>query len=81
MNKRLLIALVAAALAAVALLSALTLPAGAELRTITVRLGDGTLIQVQVDVPPGTPLEDIDIPILPQPAPAPPPTAPAPAPA
>ncbi|MEA2492761.1 MAG: hypothetical protein QOJ29_672 [Thermoleophilaceae bacterium] len=50
-------------------------PANAELRTVTVRLADGTLTTVTVDVPPGTPLEDIQIP-----NPPPVPTVPVPVP-
>jgi murein DD-endopeptidase MepM/ murein hydrolase activator NlpD len=52
------VALVAALLFAV-------MPATAELRTVTVRLADGTLLNVQVDVPPGTDLDDIEIPLPP----------------
>ncbi len=50
-------------------------PASAEQRTVTVRLADGTLTTVTVDVPPGTPLSDITIP-----TPAPLPTVPVPVP-
>jgi hypothetical protein len=56
-----------AAAAVASAFAAITLPASAEQRTVTVRLADGTLAQVQVDVPPGTPLEDIQIPTLPTP--------------
>lgn len=78
MKTRLLYVLVAAALAASAL-AALTLPASAELRTVTVRLADGTLTTVTVDVAPGTPLQDIPIPVpevptVPVPVPTPPST-------
>src|SRR5215216_3754291 len=64
MSKRLLFALLSAALAAATLVG-LTLPATpaqAELRTVTVRLDDGSLSTVTVDVPPGTPLSDIIVP-------------------
>ena len=37
-------------------------PASAELRTLTVTLLGGEIITVKVDVPPGTPLEKIEIP-------------------
>jgi Transglycosylase SLT domain len=52
-------------------------PANAELRTVTVRLADGSLTTVTVDVPPGTPLDQIQ---LPTPPPTPTVTSPAPAP-
>src|SRR5215217_8574892 len=90
MSKRLLFALLSAALAAATLVG-LTLPATpaqAELRTVTVRLDDGSLSTVTVDVPPGTPLSDIIVPAgtpladvtVPTPAPTPTVTEPAPAP-
>ena len=64
----------------------LTVPANAELRTVTVQLADGSTTTVTVDVPPGTPLEDVQIPIptptVPLPVPVPNPTEPSdPAPA
>jgi hypothetical protein len=73
MKKSLLYVLLAAALSA-ATFAALTLPASAELRTVTVRMADGRLVTVTVDVPPGTPLEDIqipapDVPTVPDPVP------------
>ena len=37
-------------------------PAGAGLRTLRVTLVTGQVIQVTVDVPPGTPLDQISIP-------------------
>jgi transglycosylase-like protein with SLT domain/peptidase M23-like protein len=62
-------------------------PASAELRTVTVRLADGSLTTVTVDVPPGTPLDDVQLPAppplptVPLPVPTPPGTpAPAPSP-
>ena len=90
MSKRLFFALLSAALAAATLVG-LTLPATpaqAELRTVTVRLDDGSLSTVTVDVPPGTPLSDIIVPAgtpladvtVPTPAPTPTVTEPAPAP-
>jgi len=89
MKRRLLYLLLCAGLAAVAALTALTMPAAAEPQTVTVRLVTGEVVTITVDVPPGTPLEDIQLPgeIVPPgtpsepPAePAPPPTRPAPAP-
>jgi hypothetical protein len=64
MKKTLLSVLLAAGLLG-ALMGVLSLPASAELRTVTVRLADGRLVTVTVDVPPGTPLEDIPLPSLP----------------
>jgi membrane-bound lytic murein transglycosylase B len=62
-----------------------TVPANAELRTVTVQLADGSTTQVTVDVPPGTPLDQVQIPPLPtptEPVPVPVPTTPtSPAPA
>ncbi len=58
-------------------------PAGAELRTLNVTLLGGQVIQVTVDVPPGTPLDQIKIPGVTLPivsvADVTPPAAPAPA--
>jgi hypothetical protein len=84
MKKRLLYILLTAGLLAAAALTTLTVPASAEQRTITVRLLDGTLLTITVDVPPGTPLSEIEVPgvIVNEPAPPPEqtPTAPAPTP-
>ncbi|HEX4720200.1 MAG TPA: lytic murein transglycosylase [Thermoleophilaceae bacterium] len=52
-------------------------PANAELRTVTVRLADGSLTTVTVDVPPGTPLDQVQ---LPAPPPTPTVTTPVPVP-
>ena len=65
MKIRLLYTLLVAALVATAALALTGLPASAETRTIMVRLDTGQLVPVQVDVPPGTPLEDIEIPDVP----------------
>src|SRR3954464_4323489 len=91
MSKRLLFVLLSAGLAAGALvgLTVPATPANAELRTVTVQLADGTTTTVTVDVPPGTPLQDVQIPVptptptvpLPVPVPSPTdPTSPAPTP-
>src|SRR5260221_11513731 len=78
MKKSVLYVLLAAALAVAALVG-LTSGASAEQRTVTVRLADGTLTTVTVDVPPGTPLGDIQlppppaVPTVPLPVPTPPP--------
>jgi len=63
---RLLYTLLVAALVATAAVALGGLPASAEMRTIMVRLDNGQLIPVKVDVPPGTPLEDIEIPTIPE---------------
>src|SRR3954451_25170750 len=83
MSKRLLFVLLSAALAAATLvgLTVPASPANAELRTVTVRLADGTLTTVTVDVPPGTPLDQVQVPTVPAPTvpvpvPVPSPTAP-----
>ena len=65
MKIRLLYTLLVAALVATAAVAVGGLPASAEMRTIMVRLDSGQLVPVQVDVPPGTPLEDIEIPDVP----------------
>jgi hypothetical protein len=75
MRRRLLYVVLAAALSAAAL-AGLTSGASAEQRTVTVRLADGTLTTVTVDVPPGTPLDQIQLPATP-----PLPTTPIPVPA
>ena len=91
MRKRLLYLLLCAGLAAVAALTALTMPAAAEPQTVTVRLITGEVVTITVDVPPGTPLDDIELPgeivppgtpsVPPAPKPEPQPTDdPAPAP-
>jgi hypothetical protein len=78
--------LLSAALAAAAVVG-MTVPANAELRTVTVQLADGSTTTVTVDVPPGTPLDQVQIPTVPAPTPTDPlpvpvpsPTSPAPAP-
>jgi hypothetical protein len=64
MSKRLWTILLVAGLLGAAALTAFTLPASAEKREITVRLGNGKLITIVVDVPPGTPLSEIRVPGL-----------------
>src|SRR3954468_8195165 len=62
MNKRkLLIGLLTAGIFSAGF-GAAVFPASAELRTLTVTLLGGQTVQVQVDVPPGTPLDQIQIP-------------------
>jgi murein DD-endopeptidase MepM/ murein hydrolase activator NlpD len=50
---------------AIAALAASSGPASAELRTLTVTLLGGTQVTVTVDVPPGTPVDQITIPGIP----------------
>ena len=54
------------------------MPANAELRTVTVQLADGSTTTVTVDVPPGTPLDQVQIPTVPLPTPTEPLPAPLP---
>ncbi|UTI65795.1 lytic murein transglycosylase [Paraconexibacter antarcticus] len=62
MNKRKLLSGMAAAGVFSAGFGAAVYPASAELQTVTVTLLGGTQVQVQVDVPPGTPLNQIKLP-------------------
>jgi len=82
MRKRLLYALLAAGLVLIALV-AFTSTATAEKRSFQVRLADGSVVTVTVDVPPGTPIGEIPLPgeliaELPGPDDVPAPSAPAP---
>jgi hypothetical protein len=61
-KRRLYILLSAGLLTAVAALAAFTVPATAEKRTIYVKLATGQVVPVTVDVPPGTPLNQINVP-------------------
>ena len=85
MKIRLLYTLLVAALVATAAVALTGLPANAETKTIMVRLDTGQLVPVQVEVDPGTALEDIQIPTVPgvtepDEEPAPTETVPAPTP-
>src|SRR3954467_7067082 len=82
MRKRLLYALLAAGLVLIALV-AYTSTATAEKRSFQVRLADGSVVTVTVDVPPGTPIDEIPLPgqliaELPGPDDVPAPSVPAP---
>jgi transglycosylase-like protein with SLT domain len=77
MKARVLHVILVGALAA-GIVCALTLPASAKLQTVTVRLIDGSVVTVTVDVPPGTPIEDVDLPGVPIPTPPGPTPPPAP---
>ena len=73
---RVITLLLAAGLLAVAGLTALTLTASAQTQTVYVKLADGSIVPVTVDVPPGASLDDIQLPGTPVPGPAPTPTVP-----
>ena len=62
MNTRKLTVALATAGIATAGFGAAVLPANAELRTFQLTLATGQTVTVTVDVPPGTPLEQIEIP-------------------
>jgi hypothetical protein len=72
MKTKLLQILLAAGVLAAAAFAALTVPASAQQQTIYVQLASGQIVPVTVDVPPGTPLDDIQLPGTP----VPPPTTP-----
>jgi hypothetical protein len=76
MKTRVITLLLAAGLLAVAALTALTLTAAAQTQTVYVKLADGSVVPVTVDVPPGASLDDIQLPGTPVPGPAPTPTVP-----
>ncbi|HEY1360280.1 MAG TPA: lytic murein transglycosylase [Thermoleophilaceae bacterium] len=67
MKSRLLYILLSVGVMVVAMLTAFTIPASAEKRTIYVRLITGQVVPVTVDVPPGTPLNQIQLPGVPVP--------------
>src|SRR5829696_1859053 len=71
MKTRVITLLLAAGVLAVAALTALSMPAAAQTQTVYVRLADGSVVPVTVDVPPGSSLDDIQLPGTPVPAPAP----------
>jgi len=62
MNTRILRIMLAAATLTIAIFSALTWSASAQQQTIYVQLANGQVVPVTVDVPPGTPLNDIQLP-------------------
>jgi transglycosylase-like protein with SLT domain/peptidase M23-like protein len=69
MKTRVITLLLAAGLLAVAALTALSIPAAAQTQTVYVELADGSVVPVTVDVPPGSSLDDIQLPGTPVPAP------------
>jgi len=74
MKKRVVTLLLAAGLLVVAGLSALTFPAAAQTQTVYVQLATGQVVPVTVDVPPGSTLDDIQLPGTPVQAPSAPET-------
>jgi Transglycosylase SLT domain/Peptidase family M23 len=84
MKTRAITLLLAAGLLAAAALTALSIPATAQTQTVYVKLADGSVVPVTVDVPPGSSLDDIQLPGTPVPAPPAPettiPTTPVPPP-
>ena len=62
MKTRLLHTLFASAVLALAFLTGLTLPAAAQQQTVYVKLPTGQVVPVTVDVPPGSSLNDIQLP-------------------
>jgi hypothetical protein len=69
MKTRVLTLLLAAGLLAAAAFTALTFPASAQTQTVYVELETGEVVPVQVDVPPGATLDDIQLPGTQVPAP------------
>jgi hypothetical protein len=67
MKSRLLHILLAVGVLVVTMLTAFTIPASAEQRVIYVKLATGQVIPVTVDVPAGTPLDQIELPGTPVP--------------
>ena len=62
MRKRAIQLSLCAAVVAVAALTAFTLPASAEKRTVYVKLVTGQVVPITVDVPDGTPVDQIQLP-------------------
>src|SRR5436189_5075454 len=79
MKKPVSYVLLAAAFVVAALIGATT-GASADQRTVTVELADGSTTTVTVDVPPGTPLQDVQLPPPPPLPTVPLPTTPTPSP-
>jgi Transglycosylase SLT domain len=80
MRTRLLTLLLATGVVVVASLTALTMPAAAQLQTVWVLLPTGEIVPMEVDIPPGSTLDDIQLPGTPVPPPTQTETTPAPPP-
>jgi Transglycosylase SLT domain/Peptidase family M23 len=75
MRKRVVKLLLAAGLLVAGAFTALTFPASAQTQTVYVQLPSGEVVPVQVDVPPDTSLDDVQLPGTPVPAPTAPDTS------
>ena len=62
MKRRLLTLLLAAGALIAAAITALTIPAAAQTQTVYVQLATGEVVPIQVDVPDGSDLGDIQLP-------------------
>jgi hypothetical protein len=62
MKRRVFTLMLAAGLLAAAAFTVLTFPASAQTQTVYVQLATGEVVPVQVDVPPGSTLDDIQLP-------------------
>jgi Transglycosylase SLT domain/Peptidase family M23 len=74
MKKRVVKLLLAAGLLVAGALTALTFPAAAQTQTVYVQLPSGEVVPVQVDLPPDTSINDVQLPGTPVPAPTAPDT-------
>src|SRR5215216_4768758 len=74
MKTRVIKLLLAAGLVVAGALTALTYPAAAQTQTVYVELATGEVVPVQVDLPPDTSLDDVQLPGTPVPAPTTPET-------
>jgi hypothetical protein len=74
MRKRVVKLLLAAGLLAAGAFTALTYPAAAQTQTVYVQLATGEVVPVQVDMPPDTSIDDVQLPGTPVPAPTAPET-------
>jgi Transglycosylase SLT domain/Peptidase family M23 len=75
MKKRVAKLLLAAGLLVAGAFTALTYPASAQTQTVYVELATGEVVPVQVDLPPDTSLDDVQLPGTPVPAPTAPDTS------
>jgi hypothetical protein len=78
MKTRLLTILLAAGSVVAAVFTGLSIPAAAQTQTVPVQTPSGEIVNVQVDVPPGSTLDDIQLPGTPVGPPPPPPNPPPP---
>jgi Transglycosylase SLT domain/Peptidase family M23 len=74
MRKRVVKLLLAAGLLVAGAFTALTFPAAAQTQTVYVQLATGEIVPVQVDLPPDTSIDDVQLPGTPVPAPTAPTT-------